>query len=235
VNFRSPDFRRPNASTVWPRRRRRVRWQAGWQDSISFPRRPVFADQPYANGGKTRGWAVSCPLAMNRGTASLSSLKRKPNGSGWTFRRYLEVSGINELARDLRARNICTTARTFSTGKICGGSVRQGRPVLPAAQPVRCKEPLLTPEAILAPLCADNGHLQEREFCRRRPARRKRLRDGSCPRRRKGARKKQREMAVKAAFEPSETLQHNKQPMLVLPLCCCDKRGQTGEQVNSIV
>src|SRR5262249_36229248 len=25
VNFRSPDFRRPNASTVWPRRRRRVR------------------------------------------------------------------------------------------------------------------------------------------------------------------------------------------------------------------
>ena len=26
------------------------------------------------------------------------------------FRRYLEVSGINELARDLKAKNICTKA-----------------------------------------------------------------------------------------------------------------------------
>jgi hypothetical protein len=32
------------------------------------------------------------------------------------FRRYLEVSGINELVRDLRAKNICTRARTFGTG-----------------------------------------------------------------------------------------------------------------------
>jgi site-specific DNA recombinase len=37
------------------------------------------------------------------------------------FRRYLEVSGINELVRDLRAKNICTKARTFSTGKTRGG------------------------------------------------------------------------------------------------------------------
>src|SRR5499433_3199520 len=37
------------------------------------------------------------------------------------FRRYLEVSGINELVRDLRARNICTKARTFSTGETRGG------------------------------------------------------------------------------------------------------------------
>jgi site-specific DNA recombinase len=37
------------------------------------------------------------------------------------FRRYLEVSGINELVRDLRAKNICTKARTYSTGKIRGG------------------------------------------------------------------------------------------------------------------
>jgi site-specific DNA recombinase len=37
-------------------------------------------------------------------------------------RRYLEVNGINELARDLRAKNICTKARTLSTtGKIRGG------------------------------------------------------------------------------------------------------------------
>jgi hypothetical protein len=33
------------------------------------------------------------------------------------FRRYLEVSGINELVRDLKARRICTKARTIDTGK----------------------------------------------------------------------------------------------------------------------
>src|SRR6201993_4980115 len=38
------------------------------------------------------------------------------------FRRYLEVSGINELVRDLRAKNIYTKARTLSmTGKTRGG------------------------------------------------------------------------------------------------------------------
>jgi len=37
------------------------------------------------------------------------------------FRRYLEVSGINELARDLRERKIHTKVRTFSTGKTRGG------------------------------------------------------------------------------------------------------------------
>jgi site-specific DNA recombinase len=38
------------------------------------------------------------------------------------FRRYLEVSGINELVRDLRAKNVCTKARTLSTtGKTRGG------------------------------------------------------------------------------------------------------------------
>jgi len=41
---------------------------------------------------------------------------------GFIFRRYLEVSGINELVRDLKGRNICTKARTLSTtGKIRGG------------------------------------------------------------------------------------------------------------------
>jgi site-specific DNA recombinase len=38
------------------------------------------------------------------------------------FRRYLEVSGINELARDLKAKNIRTKARTLTTtGKTRGG------------------------------------------------------------------------------------------------------------------
>jgi DNA invertase Pin-like site-specific DNA recombinase len=38
------------------------------------------------------------------------------------FRRYLEVTGINELVRDLKAKNICTKVRTLSTtGKTRGG------------------------------------------------------------------------------------------------------------------
>jgi hypothetical protein len=37
------------------------------------------------------------------------------------FRRYLGVSGINELVRDLGAKNICTKARTFGSGKTRGG------------------------------------------------------------------------------------------------------------------
>src|ERR1700761_4875165 len=37
------------------------------------------------------------------------------------FRRYLEVTGINELVRDLRAMDVRTKARTFSTGKARGG------------------------------------------------------------------------------------------------------------------
>jgi hypothetical protein len=38
------------------------------------------------------------------------------------FRRYLEVSGTNELVRDLRAKNICTKVRTTSAGKTHGGN-----------------------------------------------------------------------------------------------------------------
>src|ERR1700755_98831 len=37
------------------------------------------------------------------------------------FRRYLEVTGINELVRDLQSKNILTKPRTFSTGKTRGG------------------------------------------------------------------------------------------------------------------
>src|SRR3974377_1137113 len=33
------------------------------------------------------------------------------------FRRYLEVSGINELVRDLRAKNVRTKVRTLKTGE----------------------------------------------------------------------------------------------------------------------
>ena len=46
------------------------------------------------------------------------------------FRRYLEVSGINELARDLRARNICTKATTLKTTSKKRGGIPFGRGTL---------------------------------------------------------------------------------------------------------
>jgi len=54
------------------------------------------------------------------------------------FRRYLEVSGINELARDLKAKNICTRARPLRTTGTTRGGIPFGRgPALPSpAQPV---------------------------------------------------------------------------------------------------
>jgi len=47
------------------------------------------------------------------------------------FRRYLEVSGINELARDLKAKNICTKARTLRTTGNTRGGIPFGRGPLP--------------------------------------------------------------------------------------------------------
>jgi hypothetical protein len=61
------------------------------------------------------------PLGYEQRNGELVVVEEEAERVRLIFRRYLEVSGINELARDLRARNICTTARTFSTGKICGG------------------------------------------------------------------------------------------------------------------
>jgi DNA invertase Pin-like site-specific DNA recombinase len=46
------------------------------------------------------------------------------------FRRYLEVTGINELVRDLKAKNICTKARTLSTTGKCRGGIPFGRGTL---------------------------------------------------------------------------------------------------------
>jgi len=46
------------------------------------------------------------------------------------FRKYLEVSGINELVRDLKAKNICTKARKLSTTGKTRGGIPFGRGVL---------------------------------------------------------------------------------------------------------
>jgi len=91
------------------------------------------------------------------------------------FRRYLEVSGINELVRDLRAKNICTKARTFGTGKTRGGisfgrgalsyflrnrffigEVRYREEILPGEQPAIMDKGLF--EAVQQKLSAHQSH-----------------------------------------------------------------------------
>ena len=53
------------------------------------------------------------------------------------FRRYLELSGVNALVRDLRERNIRTKTRLLATGgDPWWHPVRAGNAVLPPAQPV---------------------------------------------------------------------------------------------------
>jgi site-specific DNA recombinase len=61
------------------------------------------------------------PLGYELKDSKLLVVKEEAERVRLIFRRYLEVSGINELARDLKARKIHTKARTFSTGKTRGG------------------------------------------------------------------------------------------------------------------
>jgi site-specific DNA recombinase len=72
---------------------------------------------------KRKGLWVGGPLplgyALNEG--KLVVVEEEAERVRLIFRRYLDVSGINELVRDLRARNIYTKKRTFSTGKTRGG------------------------------------------------------------------------------------------------------------------
>jgi hypothetical protein len=91
------------------------------------------------------------------------------------FRRYLEVSGINELVRDLRTKNICTKARTFGSGKTRGGipfgrgalsyflrnrffigEVKYGNEILPGEQPAIIDKALF--EAVQQKLSAHQSH-----------------------------------------------------------------------------
>jgi len=70
--------------------------------------------------------AVGCgggplPLGYGLKDGNLTVVEDEAERVRMIFRRYLGVSGINELVRDLRARNICTRARTFGTGKTRGG------------------------------------------------------------------------------------------------------------------
>jgi site-specific DNA recombinase len=61
------------------------------------------------------------PLGYELKDGKLLIVKEEAERVRLIFRKYLEVSGINELARDLKTRKIHTKARTFSTGKTRGG------------------------------------------------------------------------------------------------------------------
>ena len=62
------------------------------------------------------------PLGYELKDGKIAVVEEEAERARMIFRRYLEVSGINELVRDLKAKNICTKARTYSTtGKTRGG------------------------------------------------------------------------------------------------------------------
>jgi DNA invertase Pin-like site-specific DNA recombinase len=62
------------------------------------------------------------PLGYELKDGKLTVVEHEAERARMIFRRYLEVSGINELVRDLKAKNIRTRATTLSTtGKTRGG------------------------------------------------------------------------------------------------------------------
>jgi hypothetical protein len=61
------------------------------------------------------------PLGYELKDGELAVVEEEAERVRMIFRRYLEVSGINELVRDLGAKNICTRARAFGSGKTRGG------------------------------------------------------------------------------------------------------------------
>src|SRR5262245_63013152 len=78
-------------------------------------------EQVAASKRRGFGWVAPSPLGYELKDGKLFIVEEEAERVQLIFRRYLEVSGINELVRDLRAKNICTKARTFSTGKTRGG------------------------------------------------------------------------------------------------------------------
>jgi DNA invertase Pin-like site-specific DNA recombinase len=61
------------------------------------------------------------PLGYELKNGKLRIVEKEAERVRLIFHRYLEVTGINELVRDLQTKNILTKPRTFSTGKTRGG------------------------------------------------------------------------------------------------------------------
>src|SRR6516164_9497287 len=115
------------------------------------------------------------PLGYELKDGKLTVVEEEAERVRMIFRRYLEVSGTNELVRDLRAKNICTRARTFGAGKIRGGvpfgrgalsyflrnrffigEVRYKDEILPGEQPAIVDKALF--EAVQQKLSAHQSH-----------------------------------------------------------------------------
>ena len=72
---------------------------------------------------KRKGLWVGGPLPLGYALkdGKLTVVEHEAERIRMIFRRYLEVSGINELVRDLRTKNIRTKAKTFGSGQTRGG------------------------------------------------------------------------------------------------------------------
>jgi len=70
------------------------------------------------------------PLGYQLTDGKLTVVEEEAERVRMVFRRYLELSGINELVRDLRAKNICTKVRTLSTTGRTRGGIPFGRGAL---------------------------------------------------------------------------------------------------------
>jgi site-specific DNA recombinase len=81
---------------------------------------------------KRKGLWVGGPLPLGHQLTDgkLTVVEEEAERVRMVFRRYLELSGINELVRDLRAKNICTKVRTLSTTGRTRGGIPFGRGAL---------------------------------------------------------------------------------------------------------
>src|SRR6516164_9864331 len=115
------------------------------------------------------------PLGYELKDGKLTVVEEEAERVRMIYRRYLEVSGINELVRDLRAKNIRTRARTFGSGKTRGGipfgrgalshllrnrffigEVKYRGEILPGEQPAILEKALF--EAVQQKLSAHQSH-----------------------------------------------------------------------------
>src|SRR6516162_9106615 len=115
------------------------------------------------------------PLGYELKDGKLTVVEDEAERVTMIFRRYLDVSGINELVRDLKARSICTKAKTSSTGKTRGGipfgrgalshllrnrffigEVKYGGEILPGEQPAIIDKALF--EAVQQKLSDHQSH-----------------------------------------------------------------------------
>ena len=70
------------------------------------------------------------PLGYELKDGKLTVVEEEAERVRMIFCRYLEVSGINELVRDLRAKTICTRATTLNTAGKTRGGIPFGRGAL---------------------------------------------------------------------------------------------------------